>query len=92
MNSGSQAWQQWTTTMTGNTSQLEPQDCYSASALMQLGGREMGNGTADNSQSTAGMVDLNVGVGTEHNHLGGQVNGAMGVEWPLNIFSMGQGS
>jgi hypothetical protein len=92
MNSGSQAWHQWTTTMSGNTGQLEPQDCYSANALMQLGGREISNGAADNPQATTGMVGMSVGAGTEHGHLGGPVNGGMGVEWPLNIFGMGQGS
>lgn len=92
INSGSQAWNQWTTTMSGNTGQLEPQDCYSANALMQLGGREIGNGATDNPQVTAGMVDMSVGAGSENGHLGGSVNGGIGVEWPLNIFGMGQGS
>jgi hypothetical protein len=50
MNFGLQAWHQWTSIMTGNTGQLEPQDCYSANALMQPHGRDMGNETADNSQ------------------------------------------
>ncbi|KAI9850023.1 MAG: hypothetical protein M1838_006196 [Thelocarpon superellum] len=36
-NPDSQSWRQWTGAMAGN---LEPQDCYSASALMQLGGRD----------------------------------------------------
>jgi hypothetical protein len=78
--------------MSGNTGQLEPQDCYSANALMQLGGREVGNGATDNPQATSGMVDLSVGAGTDHSHLGGTVNGGLTVEWPLNIFGMGQGS
>lgn len=76
--------------MTGNTSQLEPQDCYSANALMQLGGREMGNGGVDNPQATASMVNMNVGA--DHSHLGAPANGNLGVEWPLNIFNMGHGS
>jgi hypothetical protein len=92
INPSSQAWQQWTTTMTGNTGQLEPQDCYSANALMQLGGRDMGSGTVDNAQTAAGIVDLNVPAGADHSHLGGSVNGGLGVEWPINIFGMGQGS
>lgn len=92
INSGSQAWHQWTTTMSGNTGQLEPQDCYSANALMQLGGREIGNAATDNPQVTAGMVDMSVGAGSDNGHLGGSVNGGIGVEWPLNIFGMGQGS
>ena len=92
INSGSQAWHQWTTTMTGNTGHLEPQDCYSANALMQLGGREMGNGATDNPQATAGMVDLSVGAGTDHSHLGSTANSGLAVEWPLNIFGMEQGS
>jgi hypothetical protein len=92
INSASHAWHQWTTTMAGNTGHLEPQDCYSASALMQLGGREMGNGSVDNQQGSANIVGLNVGTGAEHNHLGGPDTGGIGVEWPLNIFGMGQGS
>jgi hypothetical protein len=90
MNSGSQAWHQWTTTMAGNAGQLEPQDCYSANALMQLGGRDMGNGGADNPQANVGM-GLGVSAGTDHNHLNGSVNN-MGVEWPLSLFGMGPGS
>jgi len=78
--------------MAGNTGHLEPQDCYSANALMQLGGRDMGNESVDNSQVTASMVGMNVGAGTEHNPLGGPVNGGLSVEWPLNIFGMGQGA
>lgn len=89
---GSRAWHQWAMTMSSNTGQLEPQDCYSANALMQLGGREIGNGAADNPQATAGMVDLSVGAAAENSHMGGAVNGGMGSEWPLNIFGMGQGS
>lgn len=73
--------------MAGNTGQLEPQDCYSANALMQLGGRDMGNGGVDNSQGNVGM-GLGVGAGNDHGHLNGPVNG-MGVEWPLNLFGMG---
>ena len=88
MNSGSQAWQQWTNTMAGN---LEPQDCYSANALMQLGGRDLADGSSGGSGQT---LNAQVGVGVsqlEHNvsHLG--ASGGMGVTWPLNIFDIGQG-
>jgi len=88
MSSGSQAWQQWTSTMAGN---LEPQDCYSASALMQLGGRDLADGSSGGSGQTLN-TQVGVGVGQlEHNvgHLG--ASGGMGVTWPLNIFDIGQG-
>jgi len=84
VNSGSQAWQQWTSTMAGN---LEPQDCYSASALMQLGGRDLGHAEAG-AQTSSAIADMAV---SEQGHLGGQVTGGMGAAWPLNIFDIGQG-
>jgi hypothetical protein len=98
--SGSLAWQQWTNTMAGT---LEPQDCYSASALMQLGGRELGEGqVAPNSQASAALnamtinsqngvghpVNMEQNVGNIGGPLGSQVSG--GVTWPLNIFDIGQ--
>jgi hypothetical protein len=88
MNSGSQSWQQWTSTMTGN---LEPQDCYSANALMQLGGRELAEGTSGSNSQTA---DAQAGVGVSQldhsvSHLSG--SSGMGGTWPLNIFDIGQG-
>ncbi|CAD6442322.1 1372462d-66d2-49c4-9ec7-ec9edaf1685d [Sclerotinia trifoliorum] len=80
-----QAWQHWTSTITGN---LEPQECYSASALMQLGGRDMNAGDATQLNPSIGEVP-NGGVG-EPGHLGGQVSGAIaGATWPLNLFDIG---
>ncbi|KAF4637472.1 hypothetical protein G7Y89_g617 [Cudoniella acicularis] len=80
--SGSQAWQQWTA-MAGN---LEPQDCYSANALMDLQqarGVAHGNGVPIPQGITANSGDA-------MDHLAGeQVNG-IGV-WPQNIFGMGHG-
>ena len=88
--------------MAGN---LEPQDCYSVSALMQLGGRELGDGSNANAngntngglgQTSTSLAEMNAGqtVGMDHNvaHHGEQVSGSggMGVTWPLNIFDIGQ--
>ncbi|PQE31486.1 hypothetical protein CJF32_00008079 [Rutstroemia sp. NJR-2017a WRK4] len=84
-NPASQAWQQWTSEMARN---LEPQDCYSASALMQLGGRNVSNG--ESSQPNPAMNDMSNGVAAEQPHLGGPIAG-MGATWPLNIFDIGQG-
>jgi hypothetical protein len=82
MNSTTQAWQQWTSTMAGN---LEPQDCYSANALMQLGGRDLADGSSGGNIQT-GDAQTGAGVGV------GQLdNGHMGGTWPLNIFDIGQG-
>lgn len=68
------------------TTNLEPHDWGSASALMQLqGGREINGEGAQGS-------DLGVSAGMPNNSLGGQVSGAMGMTWPLNIFDIGQGS
>ena len=78
---------------------LEPQDCYSASALMQLGGggRELPEG---NTQTNNGaMTDMASGqqvavnsIDQNVSHLGEQVNAGLvaGVTWPLNIFELGQ--
>ncbi|KAI9672337.1 MAG: hypothetical protein M1817_003359 [Caeruleum heppii] len=52
-NPGSQSWRQWTGTMTNH---LEPQDCYSASALMQLGGRALNAAVQDNNAMHGGHV------------------------------------
>lgn len=93
--STSQAWQQWTSTMTGH---LEPQDCYSASALMQLGGRDL-NQTHSEPPAVNPAVQEMPGVasmGQESNGLnvasglGNNMNGGVGVAWPLNVFDIGQ--
>jgi hypothetical protein len=84
--SGSSAWQQWTTTMTGNLGPgLEPQEqLYSASALMQLGGRDLGN--SDVAQTSTSMAELTASAGLlDHSHLGQPANG-LSVQWPMNIF------
>lgn len=74
---------------------LEPQDCYSANALMQLGGRDLGDGqTAPNSQANAALnvlaVNTQNGVNMDQSvsQIGGQVSN--GITWPLNIFDIGQ--
>jgi len=83
------------------TGTLEPQDCYSASALMQLGGRgDLGNGlngNGDGGQQTnvnggVPMTDMNgVGVGVNVGLKGNGNEHLSGVTWPLNIFDIGQG-
>lgn len=84
--SGTQSsWQQWTNTLAGN---LEPQDCFSASALVQLGGRVLAEANANSGQGS-GMGDMNTNQAAAMDgptHLGAQVN-----QWPLNIFDIGQG-
>ena len=78
------------------TSNLEPSECYSANALMQLGGggHDLSKGSA--AQVSSSMGDLSAGQHAVVNqldhsvgHLNGQVNGGMG-EWPLNIFDIGR--
>ena len=81
------------------TGTVEQQDCYSANALMQLGGRgDLGNGLNGNGdggpQTTGGvpMTDMNgaeVGVNVGLNGSGNEH--LSGVTWPLNIFDIGQG-
>ena len=87
--SGSQSWQLWTSTMAGN---LEPQDCYSASALMQLGGREMGGGSGDGGGG-AEMAQMGGGVmgGVQQQQGMGDSGAGTGGAWPLNIFDIGSG-
>ena len=87
MNTTSQSWQQWTSTVAGN---LEPQDCYSANALMQLGGRELGDGSSGvNGQGADAQAGVGVGVGhLDHSHM---ASVGMSGTWPLNIFDIGQG-
>ncbi|OBT72162.1 hypothetical protein VF21_08764 [Pseudogymnoascus sp. 05NY08] len=94
--SGSQSWQLWTSTMAGN---LEPQDCYSASALMQLGGREMGGGGSGDGGGGGGgaeMAHMGGGVmGGAQQQQGGMMGDSGGATtggaWPLNIFDIGSG-
>lgn len=55
--SGSQAWQQWTSTMTGN---LEPQDCFSANALMQMGAGPVSHAEAAPQDHNVAAWPLNI--------------------------------
>ncbi|KAH0543578.1 hypothetical protein FGG08_002139 [Glutinoglossum americanum] len=71
---GSQSWRQWTGQMAVN---LEPVEHYSASALMQLGGREQAaNETNSHAPSDIGGVT--------------SVDTASAQPWPLMIFDIGQ--
>jgi hypothetical protein len=85
-NSGSQSWQQWTSTMAAGN--LEPQDRYSASALMQLGGRDL-----NLPDTAAPLADMTGGPGS--GVMGGGegsmsgVHPSSGIAWPLNIFDIG---
>jgi hypothetical protein len=71
--------------MTGNLGpNLDSQDCYSANALMQLGGRDLGNG--DGAQANVSIAELTANAtGLDHSHLGQSANG-LPVQWPMNIF------
>lgn len=74
---GNLAWQQWTSTVTEN---LEPPDCYSANALMQLG-RNMGS-----SGGPEHSLDV---IGHSTASIDGSVMALAGhMQWPLNIFDM----
>src|SRR6202035_3376963 len=81
INSGSQSWQQWTSTMAAGN--LESQDRYSASALMQLGGRDLSV-----PDTPAPLADLTGGPGGGVMG-GGEVHPTGGIAWPLNIFDIG---
>ncbi|KAI9814705.1 MAG: hypothetical protein M1832_005704 [Thelocarpon impressellum] len=95
-NPGSQSWRQWTGTMAGN---LEPQDRYSASALMQLGGRgDLASGVAVEGG------EASEGAGSQHQHQQAPVvemSGPRGEAaqqqqqqqpWPLMVFDIGHGA
>ncbi|KAH0562847.1 hypothetical protein GP486_002534 [Trichoglossum hirsutum] len=70
--SASLSWRQWTGQMAVN---LEPVEHYSASALMQLGGREQAAGeTNTHAPSDIGVTNV----------------GASAQPWPLMIFDIGQ--
>lgn len=93
--SGAQSWQQWTNTVAG---QLEPQDCYSASALMQLGGRDLADGSvAANGTAQTSMGDVNnmqANVEMDQAQLAGQINNGMSMAWPqgFDVVSSGTGT
>jgi hypothetical protein len=87
INSGPQSsWQQWTSAMAGEN--LEPQDRYSASALMQLGGRDLT--VTDAVGTTAPWADM---TGAQAAVVGqdatSMTHANAGMRWPLNIFDMG---
>lgn len=77
---GSQSWRQWTGTVAGH---LEPQEYLnSASALMQLGGRD---------QNSAGAPVADMTGGNLNNTDTGAMSGGSAQPWPLMIFDIGQG-
>ncbi|KAI9845552.1 MAG: hypothetical protein M1837_004649 [Sclerophora amabilis] len=82
-NPGSQSWRQWTGTMAGN---LEPQDCYSASALMQLGGRNELSSSGDAGASVTAAPVADMGSSAVE-----AVQAHQQPPWPLMIFDIGQG-
>lgn len=69
--------------MTG-AGNLEPQDCYSATALMQLGGRDLSDVSGGNVNTVAVNGQPDVG------QLDSSQLGAVGMQWPI-LFDMGQG-
>lgn len=79
--------------MAGN---LEPQDRYSASALMQLGGRDLSAVTdATSAPSIGDMTSVSAGgagisAHADSGNMGGPTIGNAGIAWPLNIFDMSQ--
>lgn len=76
---GSQSWRQWTGVIAGNA---EPQEYLnSASALMQLGGRDQGANGAPVADMTGA---INAAEATA-------ISAASGQPWPLMIFDIGQG-
>jgi len=77
---GSQSWRQWTGTIAGS---VEPQEYLnSASALMQLGGRDQSAGGAPVADMTGGGMS---------NADANGMSGGSGQPWPLMIFDIGQG-
>ncbi len=92
-NSGPNPWQQWAHTIAGN---LEPEDSYSASALIQLGRDGPANGLPSASASMSPTGLSTQGGLMEHavvhngGHLPGQGNGGVPMTWPLNIFDINQ--
>ncbi len=70
--------------MTGNLGpNLDSQDCYSANALMQLGGRDLGNG--DGGHADGSIAELTASATGLDHHLGQSANG-LPVQWPMDIF------
>lgn len=69
---------------------LEPQDRYSASALMQLGGRDLS--VSDTAAPLADMTGASGSgvMGGSESSIGG-VHPSGGIAWPLNIFDIGPG-
>jgi hypothetical protein len=86
INSSSQSWQLWTSTMTGN---LEPQDRYSANALMQLGGRDLG--VSDVGGTGSSIPDLSTQTSIAQDVGGNMSAVSSGTAWPLIVFDIGHG-
>ncbi|KZF24441.1 hypothetical protein L228DRAFT_245371 [Xylona heveae TC161] len=85
---GSQSWRQWTGTMANN---LEPQEYLnSASALMQLGGRDVGQ--AEGGPNPAPVADMTGNMGGGDVNANGGMGAGAGQPWPLMIFDIGQGN
>lgn len=83
---GSHQWRQWAGTMAGN--QVEPQEYLnSASALMQLGGRNDQNAGA-NGAPVADMTGAQLAAAAADANA---MSGGAGQPWPLMIFDIGQG-
>ncbi|KAI9801854.1 MAG: hypothetical protein M1833_002168 [Piccolia ochrophora] len=89
---GSHSWRQWTGTMAGS---LEPQDCYSASALMQLGGQRGGLGNAEGDVAGSAPVPEMSSAAAAAAAVAAAANVPGDVQsqapWPLMIFDIGQG-
>ncbi|TVY54610.1 Transcriptional activator protein acu-15 [Lachnellula cervina] len=77
--SSSQAWHQWANTLTNS---LDPQESYSANALMQLGAGDIHTNVA---QTSHDMATSSAEV-MDQGQLAGQV------QWPLNVFDIGAGA
>ena len=85
-NGGSHQWRQWAGTMAGN--QVEPQEYLnSASALMQLGGRNDQSAGA-NGAPVADMTGAQLAAAAADANA---MSGGAGQPWPLMIFDIGQG-
>ncbi|KAI4132088.1 MAG: hypothetical protein LQ347_002709 [Umbilicaria vellea] len=83
---GSHQWRQWAGTMAGI--QVEPQEYLnSASALMQLGGRNDQNAGA-NGAPVADMTGAQLAAAAADANA---MSGGAGQPWPLMIFDIGQG-
>lgn len=88
-NPGSQSWRQWTGTMAGGN--LDTQESYSVSALMQLGGRDLTTAADAGTGGHAPVADMGAGTTTSVRGSIGSADVARQQPWPLTIFDSGQG-